>query len=604
MRRTFRRTVRSLAGIGVATLCLASAALAQDITFKAEVSNFQPEAGETVQLTLTFTGVQAMPPIQLPDIKGVKVRFVGPSTKFVVVNGRYSSTVSYIYHLFPEQAGQYEIPAVTVTVDGKSYSTDPITLNVAPGGAVPPQAAGVGTGMSGKVFLVLSVPKREVYVNEKVPLTIKLYIAQNENVRPVSNIDFKREGFDVDTKLDSRRYGQELGGEAYEVIEFKAYVYPRQTGSLTLGPAELVCQILVDTGQSSSLFDDLPGIFQDDIFKGILSQEWRSVNVKSADLGLRVLPVPEDGKPADFSGAVGRFDFEAAVNPAEVKVGDPLTARFQVSGDGSLKDAVMPQFKDQEHFKVYDPQVREEDGKKVLEQVVIPKDAALQEIPAVSFSYFDVETGQYKTVTRGPFPVKVSPAAAESGAPVVAVPSSEPEGKEVLGRDISFIKERPGRFRPVGHRVYHAWWFYVLTAAGIIGWVAADAAYHFKHRMRTDQAFAQKLTAPRKARNNLARAEGLLRKGVQRDFYDALFKTLQDYLSEKCGVAAGAMTTGAIGRALEDLSVSKSVETKIKNILQDCEMVRYAAVDLDQAKMSSSLAACRDVIDYFERSRR
>ena len=117
--------------------------------------------------------------------------------------------------------------------------------------------------------------------------------------------------------------------------------------------------------------------------------------------------LPEDNRPQDFSGAIGQFDFQASVSPLQVKAGDPLTLKMEIKGSGNFKDFKIPEFT-AAGFKTYQPSVKNAGDDKTAEEVIIPTNSSIKEVPAMQFSYFDTSIKDYKTVTQGPFDIQVT----------------------------------------------------------------------------------------------------------------------------------------------------------------------------------------------------
>ena len=587
-----------------------SLAYAEDISVTAEVDTHTVQAGSPVFLTITVNGTQSAEPVELPEIKGFQPRFLGPRTHIAIMNGKSNSSISFVYNLYALEVGHFQIPAISMTMDNKIYTTAPIVIEV-----VAQATSNSGTlgqenqaSANDKVFLVLSVPTKEYFVNEKIPLSIRLYVSETEHINLASNIDFNRKGFDIDEIVDSKRGKQILGSENFAVIEFKTFIYPQRPGELTLGPAQLLCKILVkDSSQRQSPFPDMPSVFGDDLFSGFFDQ-WRDLIVKSTDIAMKVLPLPDEGKPKNFSGGVGKFNFDVSVSPTELKVGDPITLRMKVSGDGSLKNINFPQLNDP-HFKFYEPQVREADGEKILEQVVIPTTHEVKEFSAVSFSYFDPEKRQYLTITKGPFPLKLTkadnpPAQMIGGSPETpqaAPPAKTPE-EEKFGQGVSFIKDNPGTFRPVGAYLYKNPVFLSLVFIFIVLWTAAFVVYRIALKFKTDTVFARRFLAPRKAKKELAQARHQLEKGDQKEFYDRLSKTLQEYFASKSHQKSAAMTVEASENLLKKKGFKPEIIIDVKRVLEEAEMVRFASAQMPKEQMQSSLLKVEEIIDHLERN--
>ena len=365
-----------------------STAWAEDPSVEATVSANKISLKEAAQLTLTVHGgkdIRADAP-ELPKIDGFDARYVGPSTRISVINGQYSSERSFVYNLFPAKTGRIQIPSLTVQSNGQDYTTRPIEVEVVDGqatalegqAAAPGPAQGASENLQDRVFMAVSVPKTEVYLGEKVPFTVKLFIAQ----LPMRNVQYPKmdkNGFAMENFPQPQQYSQVLNGMKYDVVEFKTFIYPTQTGDLTIGPVNIEGGLLYK-GQGRRAPG---GLFDDDFFSGFFDNyQERPLTVNAQALRVKALDLPSEGKPADFTGAVGQLDFTASIAPAQVKVGDPVTLRMTVSGEGNLKSIQMPVL-NSNVFKTYDPQIKEEGNAKTLEQVIIPTNEKVTGVPVL-----------------------------------------------------------------------------------------------------------------------------------------------------------------------------------------------------------------------------
>jgi hypothetical protein len=172
---------------------------------------------------------------------------------------------------------------------------------------------------------------------------------------------------------------------------------------------------------------------------------------------------------------------------------------------------------------------------------------------------------------------------------------------EHLGRDIIFIKEDPGVLRPKAGYLYRDLRFWVLVVFVFLVWAAGLFVYRRTHRLQTDTVYARRLQAPKKAKRGLARARALLKPGGQKEFYDAIFKVLQDYFADKFHMAAGSVTVSAVEGVLKDKNIAPEILSKVCVVLGECDMVRFASAQLDETKMRSSYADTESIIDYLER---
>ena len=582
--------------IGLIFLCLAvSPVFAQDISIDVELTAKKVSLGSTLQLTVTVNGSNDIDQIQLPKIEEVDVQYLGPSTRVSIVNGQYSSSKTFTYSLLPRKEGQFQIPSFNIMVAGKSYIVDPLMITVVSNNNGGP-SQGRQTRLEDKIFLVLEPSKREVYLNQRVDVKVRLFVT-GLSANDVQYPKFDNVGFSVGEYQQPKQYQQVVNGIRYGIVEFNTEVYPTRTGELNLGPARTSCNLLVErTGGRNNMFDD-------DFFNSFFGrQERRPITLASEAMTINVLPFPEEGKPEDFSGAVGQFDFNVSVSPSGVKEGDPITFRTTVLGKGNLTAIQMPSLSSGEDFKLYDPQVFEKGDIKKTEQVIIPRSEEIKEVPQIRFSYFDPELRKYQTIKKGPFPITVTKLEKGDEFKVIGLEGEirmvEPE---TLGEDIIFIKRKPGRLQGTGEAMYKRGSFYGVICVCAALWLAGFVYYKRTDRIRTDSVYARRLQAPRQAKQGLAQARKLIAARKGEEFYDVVFKTIQQYLGNKLHLSSGAVTFETVHSYLSENNVEQKVIDDIKLTYEECDMIRYALADISEENMNASYQRLAQAIDHLER---
>ena len=334
---------------------------------------------EVLQLTLTITGVnENLDPISLPVLDGFSAKYLGPSTSVSIVNGDYHSERSFIYNLFPNKVGRFQIPAISATIAGQTYRTKPIDVEVfespaqtqASGGTSDQDQAPSAQSLKDKIMVIASVDKTDVYLNQRVPLTIKLLV-NDVPIRDIQYPLFDKTGFMVDDFEKPLQSSQVVNGVRYDMVEFKTNIYPNRLGDLPFGPVQIQGNVIYKTGQENPFNQD-NSFFGSNIFNNFFdSYATRPVTVTSQPILLHVSPLPEENRPQDFSGAIGQFDFQANVSPLQVKAGDPLTLKMELKGSGNFKNLKMPVFQ-APGFKSYEPQIKDVGDEKTAEEVIIP----------------------------------------------------------------------------------------------------------------------------------------------------------------------------------------------------------------------------------------
>jgi hypothetical protein len=583
---------------------------ADEIPFQLVVRQRSVSLGSSVQLELTFTDSQSIPAPELPSSDAWQARYVGPSRFMSFTNGTMSQSVTHTYTVMPLKTGTLTIGPFRFNYKGNTYVSDKIEISVSDRGQLPQTQTGSSTttdpaqaGFDDYVFLTMELDRKKAYVNEKVPLLIKLYVNRFA-VQDVNYPTLQHEGFSVDEYGKPKQYQQIVGGVRYDIVEFSTTVYGTRSGVFQLGPAEMSCNLLMkkqNKTKRTSSFDDF---FGDDFFDSFFGRyERQPLSLNSPSATFEVLPLPEEGKPADFSGTLGRFDFDVSVGPKTLSVGDPITLKMSITGQGNFDTVQAPRLAATEGFKVYDPDVKMTDGSKTFEQIIMPTDATVTEVPALEFSFFDTRSGTYKTVRKGPFPITVQEA--EGGKlQIVEMPdkSSKPVLREVLGRDIIYVKQTPGRMRRIGSYMYAKASFISSQGAMLIGFIGFAFYADRKKRLETDIQYRRRFHAPRKAKKGIQKARSLLDKNAV-DFYDAVFKTLQEYLGDLFHLPSGGITTDIVDSELRQRAIPDDILDALKTIFSDCDMVRYAPSEFDLAKMQKTFDEFTRVIDYLERHR-
>jgi len=554
-------------------LAFAGIVLAEDVLVEAVVSPDKISIKESAQLTVTVHGGgKGENAPQLPHIDGLDARYLGPSTSISIINGQYSSERSFIYNLFPVKTGRFQVPPLTVTVEGKDYTTKPADLEVVAGNIDrnDTSSSAPSENLKDRLFMVLAIPKTKVYVGEKVPVSVKLMVAQV----PLHNIQFPKidkNGFVMDDFSQPRQYTQAVNGTKYNVIDFSTYLYPVAAGALTVGPVQIEGSLLYRNPQQQRRNPSGGSFFNDDFFNGFFdSYQEKPITASSETLKLEVMPLPEEGRPTGFSGAVGQLDFDASISPAEVRVGDPVTLRMKVSGSANFRSIQVPVFSDS-HFKTYDPQVKNEGNALTLEQVIIPTDVNIVAVPALYFNYFDPISGEYKTLTQGPFNLKVTAPQpgqefkvvgfSELQAPAAPVDYVQKYIKQPFDRSVAVLKTPR---------------FWMKVGIFIVIWGLWMAWRRFRARLASDKSFARRVNALKHAKRGLAQAERALNSSDAKDFYGILYKTLNSYVRDK---------------GLKEESIPG-----LKAIYEAGEFVRFAGARPDPSQMRSHLEQARQIV--------
>lgn len=594
-------------------------AVAGDLRFEARLDRDKAALGEAIQLNLSFQGTQNIPAPDLGKLEGFDARYLGPSTMVSIVNGVVTNSITHIYTLIPLKTGTFAIGPFSIEAQGKTLTSKPLTVEVVSASSAGRQPYSSGQALDepssakvdeqelkDRIFLILSLKKRRAYLNEVIPLTVKLYV-DRLSARDIQFPELETNDFSIEKFAQPKQYREEFGGVLYDVIEFNADMFAVKSGEFVLGPAKLKCNLVARRRAQRArgrLDDDsFGGLFNDDIFEDFFGRyEAYPLELESASLPVTILPLPEEGKPEGFDGALGNFQLDVEAGPLEVKAGDPITLKMTVRGEGNFDSVKPPRLESATGFKVYDPQARQNENAKVFEQVIIPDSEKITRIPRIDFSFFDTQTGQYRVLTRNPIPITVS-RSEEPPAGLIEPPQAQikPEGKEELGRDIIYLKGSPGRFNRIGSYLYQSPGFWSFQAFSLIAFSGIFIFNLRRERLISDRRYARRLRAPAKAKKGIQEIAVLLRENKAEAFFDAVFRTIREYLADRFHLPLGGITSASIEEIAKEKNISEEALNKIKKIFVDCDMARYSPGKFGKKELEDIFQGLKEVIDYLEK---
>lgn len=329
---------------------------------------------------------------------GLTIFYQGQNSNIKIVNGVSSSQTTYYYQISASKAGSYKIPATKLVIRGKTYTTKPSTLV-----AFKRKAGDLTLDASKPYFLRLTTPKTNLYVNQIVPLELTAFVRGQGSIHEIGAPNLKNENMII--KPFQRNVSQNsvvIDGYEYSTAKIQGSFYPIQPGEQTLQSAELRCRFIDRSSRANRSF-----------FAQIVTRALQS-NALSFD----VRPLPKEGRPSTFSGAVGNFDMEIHASPLKLQSGDPISIDITINGVGNFDALAAPtflsegssQWRTYEARKMIDPNEKSDgvlSGKCTFTQIVIPS-GDITELPPFEISFFNPETGQYVTRRTQSIPLKIT----------------------------------------------------------------------------------------------------------------------------------------------------------------------------------------------------
>ena len=412
-----------LLGIFICLLVLGSFSLhasAQEINARLSPQQFTTEQPAT--LTITITGQQSADLI-IPEVDGLIFHRRGQSSQFQMINGAVSSSITYTYLVQALKPGEYTIPSIAAQLKTGTFSTAPITCTVSaakspnPQQSAPPSQQGKAesSGAEKFAFITLSPQKTTAYVGEIVPTTIRAYFLRGIKVNLNSLPSLKGDGILLSSlSNEPEQHDEVFNNTSYTVLTWNTALTPIKEGEHDLS-MEMDATLLVKSRQRQRLPGFGGGMFQDDLFDDFFARyENRPVKVSSPVIAFRANTLPESGKPAGFSGAIGNFSLKTSAQPTEIDAGEPVTLTMTISGVGNFDSIAAPTFTESLGLKTYTPTVsfnqgrQPNQGDKSFEQAVVVTDSSIRQLPPAVFSFFDPEKNSYQTVFSDPIPLTVT----------------------------------------------------------------------------------------------------------------------------------------------------------------------------------------------------
>jgi hypothetical protein len=302
-------------------------------------------------------------------------------------------------------------------------------------------------------------------------------------------------------------------------------------------------------------------------------QETRPVVLDCNKLEIPVQPVPVKGRPASFTGGIGRFGFDVSVGPEKVKEGEPITIKTRIRGKGNLSQITPPKLPDSSDFKQYEARIlpSENPDELIFEQVVIPKTDEVKEIPPIAFSYFNTQTADFRTLKKGPFPITVEAVPQQAAQVIARLPSQtvKPD-TQVIGRDIIYLKPAPSRWiKPTVATSAKTKQNVILLSLPALLLALVTGFSARRNKLAGNVALARRHKALKTAVRSLDRAESALRKKDNSAFYEALWTAMTDYFGHRLNLAPGEVTLQTVqDRLPQKVDLNETLEMLFSTIEQ------------------------------------
>lgn len=485
------------------------------------------------------------------------------------INGKSSYSQSYIYILEPKSEGEFTIESATIEYDDEIVKSNPVKITVTSAVEIPKDPNNPHYIAQQNIHLVAEVSDLSPYVGEGIYVVYKLFVSENISVhdwRVSESPEYN--GFwnqDIEVKDLNVKKGKYNGEDYRYLVLKKAVLIPQRAGKLIIEPIKMDFSVGIPTGRG-------------DFFGNMIT---RNINfsTESAEKNVNVKALPEEGKPVDFTGAVGEFEFKVTTDKNVLKANDAAQIKVEVSGKGNLKLFEIPKITTPAELEVYTPEHKEQvvtslnglRGSVSDIYTVVPQFKGKYKIPEVSFTYFNPKEQKYNTIKADAIFVDVTegkelPTASNTNETTKRIVTASDNNFKYIALDTSFEPKEEQDF-------LHSRLFYVLLLLPFLA-VPIGIFIGNKRAERAGDVFGNKIrTANRLARKYLSEAKKQL--GNKEGFYIALEKALHNFLKAKLFVETSDISKEKISELLQNKGVNKETINEFIDVLNDCDFARY-----------------------------
>ena len=551
-------------------LLLSFQGLLAQVQFEAKVS--KQTLGLNERLRIDFTMNDDGDNFTPPNFEGFKI-IAGPSQQVSQswINGKSSFNKTYSYFLLPTQRGNLVIRQASIDIRGQIYKTSPVKITVTAAVEQPRDPNDSQVSADDSLHLVAEISNTNPYINEPITVVYKIYFSYNIGITNWRELDKPKYNDFWSQNIDIKQLVAEEGkykGEKYRFVTLrKTVLYPQKSGKLVIEPLSLDVDVQLPSNRRN-IFGQV-----------LLVEDHKRVSAGAKTINVKALP--ESGKPADFSGAVGRFAFKVTPSKTNLKSGESLDLDVSVSGTGNLKLFTLPKPIVPTALEMYDPVHNEQvstplsgmTGKISDKYAIIPQYKGKYPIKPMVFTYFDLGSRSYKTITSPEIMVNVleGPNAADNA--VAATPNDTK--KEILSSaQFKFIKLKTELISMKHKDFYGSTLFYILS---VLPFLCIPVIVLFKKKKEAidgDVAGNKIKLSNKLAKKYLSEAQKEI--GNKEPFYIALEKAMHNFLKAKINIETSEMSKEKISEILSVRKASPEAITSFINLTENCEFARYA----------------------------
>jgi len=635
-------------------------AFAQNVVFVAQVASEKIGTQDQMELQYTIQNAAELqtltPPANLTkDFIVTQGPFSSTFSNTSIVNGKVSSSqgINVTYVIQPRKPGNYTIgPAVAKDAAGHSYQSNGVTIQVVNGSVTQRQqrqdpfgddwddpfaamqrrrqqqmqalrqqqsqqqpVEDAKVNLDKDLFIRVTVDKDKVHVGEQINASYKLYsrIPMNCSISKLPSLNgFWTQDFEM-PKGNMKPEEEIVDGKKYQVFTLKkSALFPQQAGTLELDPAEAegIARIMQQSKQRNpfgGMFDD-PAFqnafgsllmndpfFNDEFFGGMAYQDVK-VHLKSKPVKITVTPLPEEGKPADYTGAVGNFTIKSEIDKTALSTDDVANLKLTITGSGNLKLIEAPKLNLPNGITSLDPIIVDTitgrtttiSGSKIITYAITPNTAGDYTIPPVSFTFYNAQIGKYVTLNTEAY--KLNAKQGKGGGSNARMPITDIHNINTQPLNNISFNSKPLLFS-VG--------YWSLYAAPLMAFIGIAFWRRREEELSKDSVLLRNKRANKVALKRLATAQKHLVQKQEKDFYEEISKAVWLYLSDKLNIPLSALSHEMANEAMTRKQIPADLMARTQRIVTDCETALYAGYSGTQ-QMNNTYNEAIDIISKLE----
>ena len=576
--------------------------LAQDRQFYVNAPS-SAMAGETFQISYTIQNPRSSNPRFVPPKPPTGIEFYGTSSytsnqsSITIVNGKLKAVsnrrTTWIITAAATKQGNYTIPPATV-YDGKDVlKSNPVTISIEgvsnnnlpkpnPRIANAENQAETVPNTNKQLFIDLVASNRNVYLGQAIYVYARIYSRYHlsiDDMKPASFPGFWVQELPMPSNIQAEDVT--INGRRYLAATLdKRVIFPQRTGTLKIKPYQLTVTLYDNFGFPYT---------QKDIISNPLT-----INVK---------PLPTEGKPNDFTGAVGQFKFKVIVNKKQVNVDEPLTIKVVISGTGNFGLFDMPKPLVPNSFEELEPKQIPQyqatsfglQGRIIKQYIYIPRATGEFHLGQIRFSYFDPQTKQYKILTSNAFNIKVV-----GTKDTTQQYSAYSSAVKQLGSDINYIYLKKIKLHKkhkffAGSTLHYLSYLIALIIFLLVVYIERQTL-----KLRADERSFKARRANKVSQKRLKLARKYMKDNDKEKFYEEVANALWGYLGDKLGIERAELTRDKVREELAERNVPQEVIDDLIQTIDYCEFARYSP-GMDNFSMEDIYQKATSLIDKLEK---